>query len=124
VWAPSVISTSPASASDASRAVTLTESPSAVKSATVESEPDGADVRDPCVDAGADRNETGRGAQQVGRGLDRLACVVRADGGHVERDNLGRDDSGASPPSRTVIMSEWSSRADDDREPARNPRSE
>jgi hypothetical protein len=39
VWAASVISTSPASASDASRAVTLTESPSAVKSATVESEP-------------------------------------------------------------------------------------
>jgi hypothetical protein len=53
---------------------------------------DGAYVRDAGVDAGTDRNEVGRRAQQVGCGLDRLSCVVRTDGGHVERDYLVADE--------------------------------
>jgi hypothetical protein len=44
------------------------------------------------VDAGTDRNEVGRRAQQAAPGLDRLPCVIGADDGHVERNDLVADE--------------------------------
>jgi class 3 adenylate cyclase len=49
-----------------------------------------ADVRDAGVDAGTDRNEVGRRAQQVARGLDRLSCVGRRGPAPEPSDAPGR----------------------------------